>query len=166
MRNSICFARLTKASRISPSQIFIRLGKTSNSNAVQIPRSKTDNRRKEFSHRRSFTLTSTKIINWIFRCFLSCAAFIILSTPTLHLIEFAIWCICMIGFGTNLREKESIDDEKKCSLSIWPSNVRPSGLHIGQYKHIQHRRLCLKHTFHLRDISYWHIDLFREKNKS
>jgi len=100
-----------------------------------------------------FTLTTSKIINWICKSFFSCATFIILSTPALHLIEFTIGDVRMIGFCTDLnRSNRKIifaDENKTVGL---PLNVHLLDLHSQQYKHIQRHHLCLIHMFHHHDI--------------
>ena len=95
----------TNASRISPSQMFMRLGNTSNSNSVQTPIS-ISMTKESFKVNQNFfrilTLTSSEIVNDVCYCLWSSATFIFLTAPALHLEKFTVRCISMVGFCANL----------------------------------------------------------------
>ena len=129
----------TRESRISPSQTLIRFGKTSSSKSVQIPRSKSG-QGSSISDQRELTLTSPKVVNGVRRRFSASAKFVILAAPALHLKEFAIRCVGVIGLGADLRG--------------WTSEQRN-----GQ-KHRTHQQTFILGIFTLADASAFGVAIF------
>lgn len=105
------------------------------------------------------TLASSEVINTICHGLSTCTLFIILATPTLHLIEFTVGGVSLIGFSTNLNSTPVSDSRRIHLIKYLPSNVHLLDLRIGVYMCIRHCHLCSKRTFLHLDIFSAHIDL-------
>ena len=154
-------AQRTNASRISPSHVVMRLGKTSNSKSVQIPMSNKEP--KDFFEPEKepfFTYFGIVRSNRLYRppplggCNVHPSDGIGIAFGRTR----SRMCRCDSPWCRPNGREQHVESSMAEVLSS-PSDVHLWDLRIDQCKHIPHRHLCSTRIVRRHDIWYWHIDL-------